>query len=150
MQHIITAGPRAYTVASFMLFMALALPFGCVLAYGEWLVALKALGVLALGFGAVAFGISRTRIVFDDHCVRFRYSIGLEKRVRFIDILHSRPQVLFERNHPVSLDIYGDAGVRADEGDVLPVLLMQLRLKPLRQRDVAWLLSRPELKILKS
>src|SRR5215469_13915389 len=101
MQRIITPGPRAYAVASFFLFMGLALPFGCVLAYGEWLVALKALGVLMIGFGALAFGISRTRIVFEDNCLRFRYSIGLEQRVQFNDILHSRSQVLFEREHPV-------------------------------------------------
>lgn len=148
MTRVITPGPRAYAVASFFLLLGLALPFGLVLAYGEWLVALKAFGVLLAGCGLVALGISRTRIVFEPDSIRFRYSIGLEQRVPFSDIFLSQTQVLLERDHPMCLNIYGDSGKRTDEEEVVPVLLLQLRLKSFRQRDVAWLLSQPELKVV--
>ena len=147
MSRAIKPGPRAYVAASFLLVVALALPFGCVLAYGEWVVALKAFGVLLAGCALVAFGISRTRIVFSEDSIRFRYSIGLEQSVRFRDIYESRPEVLFERNHPMCLHIYGDTGKLTEEGEVVTVLLLQIRLKSFRQQDIAWLLSQPELKI---
>ena len=147
MSRIIKPGPRAYVAAFFILLMALALPFGCVLAYGEWLAALKAFGVLLAGSGLVVFGISRTRIVFTEDSIRLKYSIALEQSVRFSDIFASRAQVLCEPNHPVCLDIFGDTGKRTEEGDVIPVLLLRLQLKSFRQNDIAWLLSQPELRV---
>jgi hypothetical protein len=149
MSRIIKPGPRAYAAAFFILLMALALPFGCLLAYGEWLAALKAFGVLLAGSGLVVSGISRTRIVFSEDSIRLKYSIAPEQRVRFIDIFASRAQVLYEPNHPVCLHIFGDTGKRTEEGDVIPVLLLRLQLKPFRQQDVAWLLSQPEFRVAK-
>jgi hypothetical protein len=149
MPRVIKPGPRAYAAASFFFVVALALPFGCVLAYGEWFVALKAFGVLLAGCALVAFGISRTRIVFAEDSIILRYSIGLEQSVRFSDIYESRPEVWFERNHPVCLNIYRDTGKLTEEGEVVTAVLLQLRLKSFRQQDIAWLLSQPELKIVR-
>lgn len=149
MSRTIRPGPRAYAAVPFILLIALALPLGCVIAYGEWFTALKAGGVALAGFGLIAFGISRTRIVFSEDSIRFRYSIGLEQRVRFSDIYESRVEVLLEPKHPMCLNIYGDTGKLTEEGEIVKVLLLQVRLKSFRQPDVEWLLSQPELKAVR-
>jgi hypothetical protein len=149
MPRTLKPGPSAYAAVSFILVMALALPFGFVVAYGEWFTAIKALAVLAVGCGLVARGISRTRIVLSDDAISFKYSIGLEQRVRLSDIYESRLEKLHKRGNPICLHIYGDTGNVTDEGEVVTVPLLQIRLKSFRQPDVDWLLSQPGLKVVR-
>ena len=123
--------------------------FGLLLCYAAtvfiprrlWLEGSKQVAVLFTLFSALCWIVSYSRILVDDDGVSFRptFGNGSERRVTFEGITMSIPRVLGEPEHPIYLDIYCK-GKR-------PTL--RLQLKCFRQKDVAWLLSLPELKVQK-
>ncbi len=101
---------------------------------GDWRPAGYGLLLPALLLGPIAF----VRVEVDATEIRLRNFGVVRKRARFEDIGRSFPNVLAEKDWPVSLTIIGKDG---------ETVLLTVRTKILRKEDVAWLLARPELKI---
>jgi hypothetical protein len=131
-------GPRPLIVFGIILGLLLLLPISIGITRGLWKEAAKIAGVQIGVFAVVGVSIGSVRIIVSGDSIAFRRGVGPLKRVLFRNISRSVPQVLLERDWPVSLKIY------CGEDDQ-PVL--SLPLKPFHHSDVTWLLSIPELKV---
>jgi hypothetical protein len=138
MRRVLTPGPRPFIAFGILLGAIGLLLVSVGIAHGRGIGSLKALAPLAGLYAALCAGLLRSRIVVTDDAIGYRPPFGIvEKRIPFSDVAASVTSVLAEPEHPVTLRILTKPGRRG----------IELRLKPFRQTDVAWLLSLPGLKV---
>lgn len=140
MKRILKPGPRPFIAFTVMFLLLLCLPAAIVITRDLWGEAGKLAACLFVIYGALCLVVRRARIIVSADSIAVQAAFGEQRRVFFRDITTSRAGVLAELEHPISLEVYCAGRQR-------PAL--QIGLKSFRRRDVAWLLSLPELKVEK-
>lgn len=97
---------------------------------GSALQALKGVGLLAAVLGMLLANIYASRIVIGDGYIAWKPGVMPERRMALAEIERAKANVLSERDHPVTLDLFSVHGER-----------MQIRLKAFRKSDVQQLLA---------
>jgi hypothetical protein len=137
MQKTLRVGPRPLVIIGGVL-----LPFVAVAGYqaflGDLIGSAKTVGWLSLGTVFFASQLYFVSIRVDDEKIAIHGWRGEKERVYFRDVTRTHANVLFEKDFPMSIDIFC-----ADR--VSPAMV--IRSKSLRKADIAWLLSLPELRV---
>lgn len=139
MQKTLKVGPRPLVIIGLIL-----VPLAAVSGYeafeGDWVGAAKTLGLLMLGTAFFATQLYFWSIRIDDEKIVIHGWQGEKERVYFRDITRTHANVLFEKDFPMSIDIFC-----VDQTSPA----MVIRSKSLRKSDIAWLLSLPALRVEK-
>jgi hypothetical protein len=137
MQRTLRVGPRPLIIIGSILVPFLAV--ACYQAFlGEWNEATTTFGCLLLGALFFASQLYFLSIRIDDEKISIHGWLGEKAKVYFRDITRTHVNALFEKDFPMSIDIYC-----SDQASPA----MVIRSKSLRKPDIAWLLSLPELRV---
>ena len=144
---ILKPGTRPFIAFSVMFGILLCLPLTLGILKGMWLDAAKMAACLLAVYGFICISVMGNRVFFLPDSIVFCSAFIWKKSVLFKDIEVSIPFVLAEAEHPVSVTVFADSGERTKENKIVLVSLLEIPLKIFSQEDVAWLLSRSELKV---
>lgn len=137
MKKTLNLGPRPFLFLG-IIFVPMLIPVFYQLSHGEWREAFGILGIWCLLVAAVISQFHFRKIEVDDEKIVMLGWIGEKSRAYFRDVSHTSVGVLFERDYPVSISIFGGSGRKP---------LMLIKPKLLKKEDIAWLLSLPALKV---
>ncbi len=138
MHRVLRPGPRPFIALGILFGVITVLLLGVALAHGRGLQTLEGIVAIPVIYAVLTAGVLRARIVVSDDALAWRPPFGLlEESVAFSGVTVSNALVLAEAEHPVTLEIFAEGKVPA----------LTLRLKLFRQKDVAWLISLPQLKV---
>lgn len=147
MIRVLKPSTRPFIVFSVMFGLLLCLPLALGLLKGMWLDAAKASVCLLVIYGFLCIFVMGSRVSVSSDFIVFCSAFIWKKTVLFKDVEISIPFVLAESEHPISVSLFADSGKRTKENLIVLTPLLEIPLKSFAQKDVAWLLSRPELRI---
>jgi hypothetical protein len=130
-------GSRPFIVLGIIFSILLLLAVSLAISRGRWIDAAEMAACILAFYALLCFAVGWSRIIVTDDRLRFRPAFGMSRDICFRDIATSVPQILLEPDHPVALQVFS-----ANTGE--PV---EIPLKAFRQKDIAWLLQLPQLRV---